>query len=209
MFNCSAQRRMCWATAFRAGDKVPPCLLRYATAVLSGKTATTRPFKQAQRALRPLSTANNSRWLIKRETSPSNQTPEANWSVTVVPQSRLEASDQSIWSGEHRAREIPSSRQPSVHHHRRSSREGGSQGTRISSSRKSQPRLRANCKALIRSWPFGTRRDREARWPSKTLQNFADCTFEDRNSSGIEKNFSILEGVAKARKVCETILIPK
>ena len=210
MFNRSAQRRMHWATTFRAGDKVSPCLLRYATAVvLSEKTATTRPSKQVQRALRPLSTANNSCWLIDRETSPSNQIPEANWSATVAPQPRLEASDQNIWSGELRAREIPSPRQPSVHHHQRSSREGGSQGTRISSSRKSQPRLRANCKALIQSWPFGTRRDREARWPSKTLQNFADCTFEDRSSSAIEKNFSILEGVAKARKVCESILIPK
>ena len=152
MFNCSAQRRMLWAIAFRAGDKVPPCLLRYATAVmLSEKTATTRPSKQAQRALRPLSMANNSRWLIERETSPSNQTPEANWSVSVAPQPRLEESDQNIWSGERRAREIPSLRPPSVHHHRRSSREGGSQGTRISSSRKSQPRLGAHCKALIRS----------------------------------------------------------
>ena len=113
--------------------------------------------------------ANNSRWLIERETSPSNQTPEANWSSTVAPQPRLEASDQNIWSGERRAREIPSSRQPSVHHHRRSSRERGSQGTRIPSSRNSQPRLRANCKAFIRSWPFGTRRDGLARF-SRTLQ---------------------------------------
>ena len=152
MFNCSAQHTMRWATAFRVGDKVPPCLLRYTTAVvLSEKTATTRPSRQAQRALRPLSTANNSQWLIERETSPSNQTPEVNWSATVAPQPRLEASDQNIWSGERRAKEIPSSRRPSVHHHRRLSREGGSQGTRISSSRKSQPRLRANCKALIRS----------------------------------------------------------
>ena len=142
MFNRSAQRRMRWATAFRAGDKVPPCLLKYATAVvLSEKTATTRPSKQVQRALRPLSTANNSRWLVdrERETSPSNQTPEANWSATVAPQPRLESSDQNIWSGELMVREIPSSRRPSVHHHQMSSRGGGSQGTRISSSRKSQP----------------------------------------------------------------------
>ena len=144
MFNPSAQRRIRWATAFRAGDKVPPCLLRYATAVvLSEKTATIRPSKQVQRALRPLSTANNSRWLVERETLPSNQTPEAKWSSTVAPQPRLEASDQNIWSGECRAREIPSS----VHYHRRSSREGGSQGTRISSSRKSQPQLKSQLKS--------------------------------------------------------------
>ena len=169
IFNCSAQSKMSWATAFRARDKVPPCLRRYTTTVvLSEKTATTRPSKQEQRALRPFPTANNSHWLIERETSPSSQTPEANWPTTVAPQPRLEASDQNIWSGELRAREISSSRRPSVHHHRRSFREGGSQGTRISSSRKSQPRLRANCKALIRSWSFGTRRDREVRCPSKT-----------------------------------------
>ena len=119
MFNFSAQRRMRWATAFRAGDKVPPCLLRYATAaMLSEKTATTRPSKEAQRALRPLSMANSSRWLIEREASPSSQTPETKRSATVAPQTWLEASDQNIWSGELGAREIPSSRPPSVHHHR-------------------------------------------------------------------------------------------
>ena len=61
----------------------------------------------------------------------------------------------------------------------------------------------------MRSWPFGMGCVKDARWPSRTLQDFTDCTSEDRNSTTIEKNFSILEGVAEALKVCESILIPR
>ena len=167
MFNCSAQRRMRWATAFsrRQSPSLPSQIRHHGRVV--GVDCDNSTFQTSTKSPEAPSMANNSRWLIERETSPSNQTPEVNWSATVAPQPRLEASDQNIWSGERRARETPSLRRPSMHHHRRSPREGGSQLTRISSSRKSQPRLRANCKALIRSWPFGTRRDKEARWPSK------------------------------------------
>ena len=62
-----------------------------------------------------------------------------------------EASDQKIWSVERRVRETPSSRRPSAHQHQRSSREEASQGTRISSSRKSQPRFRTSFKALMQN----------------------------------------------------------
>ena len=117
---------------------------------------------------------------------------------------RSEASDQS-----RRSERYPPRDDHSAHHHRRSSREGKSQGTKTELSRKSQPHLRANCRALIWSQPPGTRCAKDARWPNRTLQNLADCTFEDRNSSAIEKNLSILKGVCEARKVCDSILIPK
>ena len=175
MLNCSAQRRMRWATAFRAGDKVPLCLLRYATAVmLSEKTAITRLSKQVQRALRPLSTANNLRWLIERETSTSNQMPEANWSATVAPNRGWRHLTRTFGlesSGLERSplRDDPRCTTTEGHPEKENSRERGYP-------RPENPSLdlRANCKALIQSWLLGTRRDSEVRWPSKTLQNFAD-----------------------------------
>ena len=179
MFNPSAQRRMRWATAFRAGGKVPPCLLRYATAVvLSEKTATTQPSKQVQRVLRRLSTANNSRWLIERETSPSNQTPEANWSSTVAPPNLG-------WRRLTRTFSLESARlerSPLRDDRRCTTTEGRPEKEDPREPGYPRPENPSLDLEPTEELSFETRRDREARWPSKTLQNFADCTFEDRNS---------------------------
>ena len=69
-----------------------------------------------------------------------------------------------------------------------------SHGIKTESSWKSQLRLRASWKALFQSRPSGTRCVSNAGWPRRTIQNFADCNFEDRNSSAIEKNFFYPQG---------------